>query len=279
MSKLLYANWAKVIKSKVFWIVEIFLIGYSIFVYFMGFINKRRMMIIPDSDWTIYFFNEMLFIHVITAIFTAFFIGVEYSDGTIRNKFVVGHTRKSVYLSNFITCCIVGLIQFATYSIMSVISGYLLIGSNSFTAMTQLLWRIIYSILIIMAYSALFSLVAMLDSNKTRAVVIGLVLAFVYIMLMTQIWSDLSEPERTSRAVMSETGELEIEQDIPNSKYVSGTKRIVYEWIDAFLPMDQAMYVIDPNASFSMKAPLCLLGETILFVCVGMYVFQRKDLK
>ena len=279
MSKLLYANWAKVIRSKVFWIAEIFLIGYSIFVYFMGFINKKRMMIIPDSDWTIYFFNEMLFIHVITAIFTAFFIGVEYSDGTIRNKFIIGHTRKSVYLSNFITCCIVGLIQFVTYSIMSVISGYLLIGSNSFTAMTQLLWRIFYSILIIMAYSALFSLVAMLDSNKTRAVVVGLVLVFVYIMLMTQIWSDLSEPERTSRVVMSETGEMEIEQDIPNSKYVSGTKRVVYEWIDAFLPMDQAMYVIDPDASFSMKAPLCLLGETILFVGVGMYVFQRKDLK
>ena len=279
MSKLLYANWAKVIRSKVCWIAEIFLVGYSIFVYFMGFINKRRMMIIPDSDWTIYFFNEMLFIHVITAIFTAFFIGVEYSDGTIRNKFVVWHTRKSVYLSNFITCCIVGLIQFVTYSIMSVISGYLLIGSNSFTAMTQLLWRIFYSILIIMAYSALFSLVAMLDSNKTRAVVVGVVLVFAYIMLMTQIWSDLSEPERTSRVVMSETGEMEIEQDSPNSKYVSGTKRVVYEWIDAFLPMDQAMYVIDPDASFSMKAPLCLLSETILFVGFGMYVFQRKDLK
>ena len=279
MSKLLYANWAKVIRSKVFWMAEIFLIGYSIFAYFMGFINKKRMMIIPDSDWTLYFFNEMLFIHVITAIFTAFFIGMEYSDGTIRNKFVIGHTRKSVYLSNFITCCIVGLIQFATYSITSVISGCLLIGSNSFTAMTQLLWRFSYSILIIMAYAALFSLVAMLDSNKTRAVVVGLLLVFVYIMLTTQIWADLSEPELTNRAVLSETGELEIEQDVPNSKYVSGTKRIVYEWIDAFLPMDQAMYVIDPNASFSMKAPLCMISETILIVGFGMYVFQRKDLK
>ncbi|MBD5453264.1 MAG: ABC transporter permease subunit [Lachnospiraceae bacterium] len=279
MSKLLYANWAKVIRSKVFWIAEIFLIGYSIFVYFMGFINQRHMIIIPDSGWTLYFFNEMLFIHAITAIFTVFFIGVEYSDGAIRNKFVIGHTRKSVYLSNFIMCCIVGLIQFATYSITSVLSGWMLIGSNTFMGMQQLLWRFFYSILIIMAYSALFSMIAMLDSNKTRAVVVGLVLVFVYVMLMTQIWSDLAEPERTSRAVLTETGELEIEEDIPNSKYVSGTKRVVYEWIDAFLPMDQAMYVIDPDASFSMKAPLCLLGETILFVGVGMYVFQRKDLK
>lgn len=279
MSKLIYANCAKVIRSKVFWMAEIFLVGYSIFIYFMGFINSRHMMIIPDSNWTLYFFNEMLFIHAITAIFTAFFIGVEYSDGTIRNKFAIGHTRKSVYLSNFITCCIVGFIQFATYSITAVLSGWMLIGSNTFTGMQQLSWRIFYSILIIMAYSALFSMIAMLDSNKARAVVVGLVLVFVYVMLMTQIWADLSEPERTNRAVLSEAGELEIEEDIPNSKYVSGTKRVVYEWIDAFLPMDQAMYVIDPNASFSMKAPLCLFCETILFVGFGMYVFQRKDLK
>lgn len=279
MSKLLYANWARMIRNKVFWMAEIFLIGYSILVYSMSLSNIRNGIIILDSGWTIYFFNVMLFIHAITAIFTAFFIGVEYSDGTIRNKFVIGHTRKSIYLSNFITCCMAGFMQFATYSITSVIFGWLLIGSNTFMGMTQLLWRIFYSILIIMAYSALFSLAAMLDNNKARAAVVGLLLVFVYIILMTQIRGDLMEPERTSRAVMSETGELKIEQDIPNSKYVSGTKRVVYEWLDAFLPMNQAMSVIDPDASFSVKAPLCLLGETILFVGVGMYVFQRKDVK
>lgn len=279
MSKLLYANWARVIRSKIFWLAEIFLAGYSIFVYIMAFINNKRMIVVDNSTWTIYFFNEMLFIHAITAIFTAFFIGVEYSDGAIRNKFVVGHTRKSVYLSNFIICYIVGLIQFATYSVTSVIIGWMLLGSRTFTGMPQLLWRIVYSMMIILVYSAVFSTVAMLDTNKARAAVVGLVLVLGYVMLMTQIWADLSEPERTNRTVISETGELEIEEDIPNSKYVCGTKRVVYEWLDAFLPMDQAMYTIDPNASFSMKIPLCLLGETILIVGLGMYVFQRKDMK
>lgn len=279
MSKLIYANWARVIRSKIFWLAEVFLIGYSIFIYAMGVINERHMITIADSDWTIYFFNEIIFIHAITAIFTAFFLGVEYSDGTLKNKFVAGHTRKSVYMSNFITCYLVGLIQFATYSLTSLAAGGLLLGSRTFTGMPQLLWRIAYSMVIILVYSAVFATIAMLDTNKARSAVAGLVLVFVYVMLMTQIWADLSEPELTSRVVMSEAGEWEVEENIPNSKYVSGTKRVVYEWIDAFLPMDQAMYIIDPDADFSMKVPLCLLGEAILVVSAGMYVFQRKDIK
>lgn len=279
MSKLLYANWARVMRSKIFWLAEIFLVGYSIFVYAMGAYNERHMIMIRDSEWTLYFFNEMLFIHAITAIFTVFFIGVEYSDGTIRNKFVAGHTRKSVYMSNFIMCYLVGLIQFATYSVTSLAAGGLLFGNRTFTGMSQLLWRTAYSMVIILVYSALFSMIAMLDTNKARTVVIGFVFVFAFVMLVTQIWSDLAEPELTSRVVMSEAGEWKVEENIPNSKYVSGTKRVVYEWIDTFLPMDQTMYVIDSETDFSMKAPLCLLGETVLLVSAGVSIFQRKDIK
>lgn len=72
---------------------------------------------------------------------------------------------------------------------------------------------------------------------------------------------------------------MEIEENIPNSKYVSGTKRVVYEWLDACLPEDQSMYVIDPAAEFSVKAPLCMLGESIVLMIVGAYLFRRKDMK
>ena len=39
------------------------------------------------------------------------FIGTEYSDGTIRNKIVVGHSRSTIYLANLLTCCFAGLIM------------------------------------------------------------------------------------------------------------------------------------------------------------------------
>ena len=67
MSRLIYANMVRMIKSKVFWISEIFLTGYSVFVYAMAAVNVRNLGMV-NNGWTVYFFNEMLFIHVVMEI-------------------------------------------------------------------------------------------------------------------------------------------------------------------------------------------------------------------
>lgn len=278
MSRLIYANMVRMIKSKIFWISEIFLTGYSIFAYAMAAVNVRNLGMATDG-WTVYFFNEMLFIHVVMAVLIPFFIGVEYSDGTVRNKISVGHKRTDIYLANVIVCYAAGAVQFFTYSAVSALSALFFVGKSALTSMGQIPWRVGCSLIVILVYTALYSLVAMLDSNKTRAVVVELLIAFIFVILVSQIYKDLQEQERTDRVVLSETGEMEIEKNIPNSKYVSGTKRVVYEWIDACLPEDQAMYVIDPDAAFSARAPLCMLGESVVLIMAGAYFFQRKDIK
>lgn len=278
MSRLIYANMVRMIKSKIFWISEIFLTGYSIFAYAMAAVNVRNLGMATDG-WTVYFFNEMLFIHVVMAVLIPFFIGVEYSDGTVRNKISVGHKRTDIYLANVIVCYAAGAVQFFTYSAVSALSALFFVGKPALTSMGQIPWRVGCSLIVILVYTALYSLVAMLDSNKTRAVVVELLIAFIFVILVSQIYKDLQEQERTDRVVLSDTGEMEIEKNIPNSKYVSGTKRVVYEWIDACLPEDQAMYVIDPDAAFSARAPLCMLGESVVLIMAGAYFFQRKDIK
>lgn len=278
MSRLIYANMVRMIKSKIFWISEIFLTGYSIFAYAMAAVNVRNLGMATDG-WTVYFFNEMLFIHVVMAVLIPFFIGVEYSDGTVRNKISVGHKRTDIYLANVIVCYAAGAVQFFTYSAVSALSALFFVGKPALTSMGQIPWRVGCSLIVILVYTAFYSLVAMLDSNKTRAVVVELLIAFIFVILVSQIYKDLQEQERTDRVVLSDTGEMEIEKNIPNSKYVSGTKRVVYEWIDACLPEDQAMYVIDPDAAFSARAPLCMLGESVVLIMAGAYFFQRKDIK
>ena len=47
------------------------------------------------------FFGCALFIGIVMAVFCSLFIGTEYSEGTIRNKIIIGQKRGTVYLSNF----------------------------------------------------------------------------------------------------------------------------------------------------------------------------------
>lgn len=276
MMKLLYANLMRVIKSRIFWIAELFMAGYSVFVYMMAFRNLK--MNLSGTNWNLYFFNGMLFIGVVIAMFTSFFIGVEYDEGTIRNKLIVGHKRRDIYLAAFLVCFAVGMIQFITCMSVSALSGTLIIGKE-ILALHELGWCLVYSVTIILAYAAVFSMIAMIDSNKARIVLEEIILVAVFLILTSQIYSDLAEPERTNRVIMTETEGYQVEENIPNPKHITGAKRMLYEWIDAFLPADQAMYVVDSEAVYSLRAPCCLFLETILIVGAGLYVFSKKDIR
>ena len=96
MSKLLYANFSRMIKSK------LFLIGLG-FMFFAGsflcFQQYRQLVgyhaqVKLDSTFFVY----TLMIGVISAIFCSLFVGVEYNDGTMRNKIIAGYKRTEILL-------------------------------------------------------------------------------------------------------------------------------------------------------------------------------------
>ena len=98
MRKLLRANFARLWRSRTFWVEMAFMA--LICVAFL--IDNRN----NDSNWTLDggCFNYAFFVPILTAIVTALYIGSEYSDGTMRNKCVIGHQRKDIYLANLIVC-------------------------------------------------------------------------------------------------------------------------------------------------------------------------------
>ncbi len=276
MMKLIHANFARMIKNRIFWLSEAFLAGYSVFVYLMA---ARNLKLNPVAvNWNLYFFNAILVIGVVIAVFSVFFIGVEYSDGTIRNKLIIGHKRREIYLANVLVCFTVGMIQFLTCLVVSAVSGTLIIGTQML-ALHEPGWCMLHCVMIIAAYAAVFCMIAMLDTNKARAVLEEILVAAVFLILTLQIYGDLTQPEYTNRTALTQEGGFQVEENIPNPKYVTGNKRVLYEWIDAFLPADQAMYVIDSEAVYSLRAPCCLFFETVVLIMTGAYVFQKKDIK
>ena len=103
MRKLLSAGFARLSKNKVFlnfWHGNHVPSGRpALFLNSTTPISNTRL----RSHWTIsFFFVYTLAIAISASAFCSLFIGTEYSDGTIRNKLVVGHTRGTIYLSNLI---------------------------------------------------------------------------------------------------------------------------------------------------------------------------------
>ena len=91
MSKLLRANFYRLRKDVVLYII--FLVNTALFAFvaynFEQDDLKSFCLIIQP---------------IVYAVFVAFFVGKEYSNGTIRNKLIHGNTRNQVYFAYLITC-------------------------------------------------------------------------------------------------------------------------------------------------------------------------------
>lgn len=120
MRKLLTANFSRLWKSKVSLALEVLsAIAGAIFC-ILAIFNTKKI----GEDWHLasgnsYFFVGLIYIGAIMAVFSPFYIGTEYSDGTIRNKINVGCARKEIYLANFVITITVGILftltQMAAY--------------------------------------------------------------------------------------------------------------------------------------------------------------------
>lgn len=59
---------------------------------------------------------------MLLSIVCGIFIGTDFSDGTLRNKLIVGKSREKIYLANYITCVAIGIILNLIYvTVISVI--------------------------------------------------------------------------------------------------------------------------------------------------------------
>lgn len=280
MRKLLSSNLARLVQSKIFWVLEptCFLLGCA--TYFLVVYNTRNL----GQGWLqweahAYFYTPIMYLPAGIAIFASFFFGTEYSDGAIRNKLIVGHSREAIYLANLLTMvCVIGLFLLACYAPVFVI-GLPFAGKDVIACVETPPWRIGNVLLLLTEYGALFVLLSTLDSNKARNVLICLLTALLLILLGLSAYGRYSAPEFVQNVVMLPGGGLELKDGIPNTKYLTGTARIVVRWIATILPTGSAMMSLDKNFAFAWQVPLTTVLVTVLLTLGGICLFQKKDIK
>ena len=277
MNKLLSAGFARMFKFRMFWIITVLSAALTALMrLFMYFQSQKVDASIPlDSG----FFFAVAFSGIAMAVFCSFFVGTEYNDGTMRNKLAVGHSRLAVYFSNLVVCAVAGVIFLASSCLASLLIGIPLFGFFTGSA-ASFLFLLALSLAVIIAYTAIFVLIAMTNQSKAASAVIALLLAFTLFFAATYIYSSLNEPEFYDAYEYTENGVTVSESSEPNPNYLTGAKRQVYEILFDCLPGCQAsrvaqMYDPEPEAVFALYS--CLI--VLLTTAGGAAAFKRKNIK
>lgn len=228
------------------------------------------------------FFHYALIISIVMAVFVPLFFGSEYSDGTIRNKLAVGHSRASVYLSYAITAAAVSIAFCAAYIAAVLIVGVPFINGGIQRPMPGLLLSLAGSLVMAAAYSALFALVTISQNRKSVSAVICLLGTLALMFGSFYLGARLDEPEIYYDMARDGTGGyVKLEQI--NPRYPRGAERTAFELLYDISPMGQSIQYYSNYAGEKAPRPgrmiVCALFVTTACTAIGAALFRKKDLK
>lgn len=288
MRDLLRANFRRLSRSKIFWVAVSGMVLWTVFLCAIQYVDQLKY---GDETYTATL-DEMLFrgeiiLGVVIAVFVSLFVGVEYSDGTIRNKILVGRKRSDIYWANVVTCGAAGLVVYGlTLGTAAILSLFLFDGPQ--LSLPVLLGCCGIGAMMTLAFTAIFCLIAMLCANKTHTAVGCLLLAFLLIFAASYVYQMLSQPEYIQQVAPTETysdvtvvtdaTDLELET-VPNPSYLSGPKREIYQFLLDVNPVGQSAQLSSLELVYPVRIVIydvCIIGLTCL---VGLAVFRKKDIK
>lgn len=241
MRNLLSANFHRLMINKAFWITAAFMIGIELLFVFP--------LIGQGMPMDHILFMSLQMIGLLSSIFLSSFIGTEYHDGTLRNKIIVGHKRNDIYISSFLIGCFAITIIYLAGVLTGCLIGFFLFEAPIFT-LPQILLAALVGWLASISYVAIFNIIGMLSSSKARTSILCILTAFALAFIATISYG--------------------LYTNLPNA---------ICQFLYEFIPFGQTIQVM-PIKLFS---PLRLIAYALLLTgsmnMIGLYVFNKKDLK
>lgn len=278
MGKLLYANIMRLWKEKVFWIVIAVMFTSGVAIPVSIKITEIRLGVLNSIDPV--FGQFAIFIGVVLAIFCSFFVGKEYSDGTIRNKIICGKKRGDIYLANFVTCTVVSLMLCTAFFLPYLGIGIPLLGSFNMEK-EIVFWLFLTVIFLSIVFASIYNLIAMLSTSKAVTASVCILLTFLFLYMGFQLKGMLTQPEIIDGTAYDENGVAYNEvEDFPNPEYLQGGERQVVQVLLNLIPGGQVAQCVERgNVDGLSQLPVYSLGVILMTTGTGVLVFKKKDLK
>lgn len=223
-------------------------------------------------------FDHVPLIGLICSVFIGLMLGSEYSDGTMRNKLIVGHKRISVYLSYVIVAAIGAVIVSALCLLVTVALGLALYKSLGI-GVGACLWLCFCELMIAAASAAGAALVVACTKSRSISAVMCIIAFLALLFAGSYINGRLEEPEFVDYYMMTSEGGFPMEvQTSPNPRYVYGTERTILELLCEFDPAGQSILMSNFKVTHPERLPLMSLLFITMTTAAGCAVFKKKDL-
>lgn len=272
MCKCLSADFARMFRNKTFWLLfaGVFLIGAYVTLqqYFASFE-------VSVMSGTLFLYAVV--VPVALSVFLPLFIGREYSDGTMRNKLVVGHSRISVYLSFLVVSFTAAFIFCVVY--LSVYFAGVLLTSGFPEDGKWLIVPLLSSLALMLVFCSILVFLCMICRNRTVSAIIGILTVMSLFLFGVYANARLSEAEFYPgfQYEVTDDGAIISEEMMKNPHYLRGVKRQVYEFLDNALPGGQTIRLMSLQTERMPLKISCSAAFSVLFTAAGILVFRRKN--
>lgn len=289
MLRLMNAGFARLFKNAFFRLCIVLSAGLGMFLDVMRYLDIQRNAEIYAKLGSEYrsadgfVFSGLLYLIFMIAPFVSLFIGTEYSDGTIRNKIMVGRNRWAVYLSNLIVCTAGNLIMVLTFILVTLGFGIILFKVSCLTVFQIAVFTLSQCAAVI-GLSAILVALSMLIQSRSAGSVALILLTIILLFSALSISSKLEQTEYYEEDPIvfqdAETGEITIKSAmVKNPGYITGKKREVYVFLNRFLPVNQIYYTTQHQTDDLGIMAVYSVVNAISGTVLGIILFRKKDLK
>ena len=277
MRNLLSAGFARLWRSKLFWLSCLLLAVGTVTAIWTRYSDRVQYGYSSNLDSAFQYY--VLFIVFLIPVVCALFIGVEYADGTVRNKMVCGHGRGSIYLSNLIVCSAASLIMCTFAVLPGLCVGLPLLGGFTMGPARAVLFFVgVYTLSLV--WTALSTLLAMLISSRTITTAAAMLLSLALLSAGAYLEGRLEAAPTVQGYTINVNGELAMAEESPNPAYVpDGPVRDTIQFLSDFTPGGQTLQHINQRAE---RPEVLIAYDAVFFVLstvAGLLLFKRKDLK
>ncbi len=279
MRKLLRAEFGRLFQNRLFYGILLVAILFAAYVVGVRWYDGLTV------DWYEPQYDDVFLMgNVILVFFMAgfmgLFVGTEFSDGTIRNKLMVGHVRWKLYLTELVVTLVANLVMIAVWMLTVLGVGCLLIGTPD-VPIGKLISAIFITVCAVVSFTAILLLVIMAIANKSTGAVVCILLTIAMFFASMFVSNGLNQPKfyEGYEIIDPETMEVVQREPEPNPYYITGLKRAIYEKLEEIMPISQLILAMSYYVEGLGRMCLYDGGILVIATAAGMWIFRKKDLK